>query len=182
MLVRPRRRTVELQSFLPLPSFEKSARVLDVKRLAAMRKESCQLALALSPYCPVGIPETIARKQAEFLAGAVPKRGWSNHAAAKMWRGRLPALLHYLMVVDLEWKKRGYKSNLVIPDMGPLILPSWVGDDRFHSSHRSALLRKLPSHYEQWGWTEPPDLEYVWPGPCANLPADPAAPPLLRQP
>jgi hypothetical protein len=41
--------------------------------------------------------------------------------------------------------------------------PPWLGCDEFHSSHRSNLLRKLPEHYSQFGWSEPNDLPYVWP-------------------
>lgn len=85
-----------------------------------------------------------------------------------MWRGRLPALMDYLRAVDTEWQRRGYKSTIVIPDLGPVILPSWLGDERLHSSHRSNLLRKLPDHYGAFGWTEGPDLEYFWPGPCVH--------------
>ena len=37
-----------------------------------------------------------------------------------------------------------------------------------HASHRSNLLRKDPEHYMQFGWTEPPDLPYVWPVPMVK--------------
>ena len=37
-----------------------------------------------------------------------------------------------------------------------------------HASHRSNLLRKEPAHYTQFGWTEPPDLPYVWPVPMVK--------------
>lgn len=39
----------------------------------------------------------------------------------------------------------------------------WLGDPAFHASHRSNLLRKNAEHYGAFGWTESPDLEYVWP-------------------
>lgn len=38
-----------------------------------------------------------------------------------------------------------------------------------HASHRSNLLRKEPEHYTQFGWTEPPDLAYVWPVPMVKV-------------
>jgi hypothetical protein len=41
--------------------------------------------------------------------------------------------------------------------------PPWLGDEAFHASHRSNLLRKNPEWYGQFGWTEPDDLPYVWP-------------------
>lgn len=44
-----------------------------------------------------------------------------------------------------------------------VLMPTWLGDPAFHASHRSNLLRKDFLHYAQFGWTEPPNLEYVWP-------------------
>lgn len=38
-----------------------------------------------------------------------------------------------------------------------------------HASHRSNLLRKEPEYYTQFGWTEPPDLPYVWPVPMVKV-------------
>ena len=50
-------------------------------------------------------------------------------------------------------------------------LPPWFGDEAFHRSHRSNLLRKEPQWYGQFGWTEPADLAYEWPdGGCAGEP------------
>jgi hypothetical protein len=42
-------------------------------------------------------------------------------------------------------------------------LPPWFGRDEFHAAHRANLLRKDPEYYGQFGWTESPDMEYVWP-------------------
>jgi hypothetical protein len=39
-----------------------------------------------------------------------------------------------------------------------------LGDEAFHASHRSNLLRKDRDYYGAFGWTEPDDLPYVWPG------------------
>jgi hypothetical protein len=41
--------------------------------------------------------------------------------------------------------------------------PPWLGDNTFHASHKSNLLRKDPVWYGQFGWSEPTDLPYVWP-------------------
>lgn len=158
-----------MQTFLSDPSFDVCAQHLDRLRLASQRREVVQIARANDPYCPVGTPELIARKEAARLAGETPKRGWQHHAAVIMWRGRLPALMLYLAAMDREWLRRGYKSNLVVPDLGPVTMPSWLGDDRLHSSHRSALRRKLPEHYDQFGWTDDPAAEYFWPGPCVHV-------------
>jgi hypothetical protein len=42
-------------------------------------------------------------------------------------------------------------------------LPSWLGDDALHRSHRSALLRKDHGHYGDQFGDEDPNLPYVWP-------------------
>jgi hypothetical protein len=42
-------------------------------------------------------------------------------------------------------------------------LPPWLGDEAFHRSHRSSLLRKDPEHYGPLFPEVPDDLEYVWP-------------------
>lgn len=42
-------------------------------------------------------------------------------------------------------------------------MPPWLGDEALHASHRSNLIRKDPEWYGRFGWTEPPDLPYVWP-------------------
>ena len=44
-------------------------------------------------------------------------------------------------------------------------LPPWLGDEEFHRSHQSALLRKDPDHYGPLFPGVPDDLEYVWPTP-----------------
>jgi hypothetical protein len=41
--------------------------------------------------------------------------------------------------------------------------PAWLGDESIHASHRSNLIRKDPKFYAQYGWSEGPDLPYVWP-------------------
>lgn len=91
-----------------------------------------------------------------------------------MWRGHERALCDYALALVQEMERRGrWKPEVVerwrtyyqaerlkYPDTG---LPTWVGNPEFHAAHRSNLLRKLPEHYAQFGWTEPDNLEYVWP-------------------
>jgi hypothetical protein len=57
------------------------------------------------------------------------------------------------------------------------LLPSWVGAEALHLSHRSNLLAKDPEFYrgrftERFG-PEPDDLPYVWPGADDVPPAQP---------
>jgi hypothetical protein len=43
-------------------------------------------------------------------------------------------------------------------------LPQWLGQEQFHLSHQSSLLRKDPAHYRPiFGTDVPDDLPYVWP-------------------
>jgi hypothetical protein len=41
--------------------------------------------------------------------------------------------------------------------------PPWLGNEDFHRSHRSNLLRKYPEHYRQFWPDEPDNLPYFWP-------------------
>lgn len=128
-----------MQTFLPYPDFAASARALDRARLGKQRVEARQLITALT-------------------TGS----GWSNHPAARMWRGHEGALAEYGDAMIEEWIQRGYRNTMpLLTESGPK--PHWFGDPAFHAAHRSNLLRKDPTHYAQFGWAEPPDLPYVWP-------------------
>ena len=134
-----------MQTFLPYPHFHESAKVLDYRRLGKQRVETLQLLKALN------------------TGGA-----WSNHPAAKMWRGYEDALVYYGVTMCREWIGRGYKDTCLPKIQAyakyPLLVePTWLGDEQFHAAHRSNLLRKDPSHYGQFGWTESADLPYIWP-------------------
>jgi hypothetical protein len=81
-----------------------------------------------------------------------------------MWRGYEDALRVYMWEIIEEWKRRGYKNTMTVELPVTFVPPPWLGDEQFHASHRSNLLRKAPEHYGQFGWSEPDDLPYVWPG------------------
>lgn len=147
-----------MQTFLPYRSFADSARVLDYRRLGKQRVECKQLLKALGHEIVDG----------ELVKTDGSKAGWANHPAAKMWRGYEFALAVYMSVMIQEWRRRGYNNTMPELNLNETILyhnPPWLGDEAFHASHRSNLLRKDPAHYGQFGWTEPPTLEYVWPIP-----------------
>lgn len=129
-----------MQTFLPYPDFVSSLRCLDYRRLGKQRVEAMQLVRAIES------------------GGA-----WSNHPAAKMWKDHVPALKLYHDTAILVWTRRGYKNTMQPYGVGYAPVPDWFGDEKFHASHRSNLLRKAPEHYGQFGWTESPNLEYVWP-------------------
>ena len=132
-----------MQTFLPHVNFARAASVLDYRRLGKQRVEAKQILKALH----------------------IPGYGWKNHPAVTMWRGYEDALcLYYNTIID-EWVRRGYRNNMVTIalDLKTVVLPPWLGDESFHASHRSNLLRKDPTFYSQYGWSEPDDLPYVWP-------------------
>lgn len=81
-----------------------------------------------------------------------------------MWHNYLDALKLYHNLSIFVWKERGFKNNMVLYDISKEVeMPCWLGWEKFHSSHRSNLLRKDPIHYGRYGWNEPNNLEYVWP-------------------
>ena len=139
-----------MQTFLPFSDFVQSAQCLDRQRLGKQRCESLQILKALTE----------------------PNYGWKNHPAVRMWAKHELRLVSYSVAICDEWIRRGYKdtcrdkilryadSTLFTRETGT---PEWLGDEKFHSSHRSNLLRKDPEFYGQFGWNDDPAAPYVWP-------------------
>jgi Pyrimidine dimer DNA glycosylase len=149
-----------MQTFLPHVGFTESAAVLDARRLGKQRSETIQVLRALT----------------------VPGYGWRHHPAAAMWAGYEEALVRYGLEVCAEWSRRGHADTSAatlmadlrsttglesVRDVAALTsacdLPSWLGDDDFHRSHQSALVRKDAAHYRSHFPDVPDDLPYVWP-------------------
>lgn len=130
-----------MQTFLPYPDFARSAAVLDRLRLGKQRVEAWQILLTLTG-------ET---------------SGWKSHPVMRMWEGYEDALRAYGRAVCSEWIARGYRDNMLERFRGPEAYapPPWLGDERFHVSHRSNLYRKDPEHYASFAPVE--QLPYVWP-------------------
>jgi hypothetical protein len=161
--MKQRRRTgyvSDMQTFLPLLEFADSAAVLDSRRLGKQRAETIQVLRALT----------------------VPGYGWRHHPAAAMWAGYEEALVRYGLEVCAEWSRRGHADTSAITLTADLRsatglqvvrataalcragdLPPWLGQDDFHRSHQSALVRKDPAHYRPHFPDVPDDLPYVWP-------------------
>lgn len=142
-----------MQTFLPYPDFEKTAKCLDYKRLGKQRVEAYQIL--------------------RILLNISPKTGWRNHPAVLMWKEYEWSLADYGLKMCYEWKKRGYRDNLSDYFLNALIkmanghylmtVPSWIGNRNFHLSHQSNLVRKLPEHYKKYFPDVPNDLLYYWP-------------------
>lgn len=138
-----------MQTFLPYPDYAESAACLDRQRLGKQRVETLQLLNVL--HADAG--------------------GWVNHPAARMWRGHEGSLIHYGLAICNAWTSRGYRDTCAEKIFDKLKLfphtsvspPVWLGDEKFHASHRSNLLRKNADFYGLYGWTESDSLPYVWP-------------------
>lgn len=142
-----------MQTFLPYPSYVKSARCLDYRRLGKQRVETLQILNALT-----GV-----------------RAGWGNHPITRMWRGHELSLARYGMIVSKVWRDEwGYNDtcygkirrlvdDATIAEINSADPPDWVGDPDFHRSHQSNLIRKLPDHYGPLFPGVPDDLEYIWP-------------------
>jgi hypothetical protein len=125
-----------VQTFLPYADFERSARALDQRRLGKQRVECIQVVRGLT------------------VAGY----GWRHHPAVTMWRGSEAATI----AEDLA--RAGIAAIRTQPELAAAgALPAWLGDEDFHRSHRSSLLRKDPDFYGARFPDVPDDLPYVWP-------------------
>lgn len=145
-----------MQTFLPYPSFELSASVLDYRRLGKQRVETFQLLNAIRGVDKYGEPKD--------------HKGWVNHPAAVMWRQYVPALHMYGRAMTLEWIRRGYNDTMLdrFEVHSNFEYPYWFGVREFHRSHQSNLLRKDAEFYGRHFVGVPDNLEYVWP---AEVPA-----------
>lgn len=135
-----------MQTFLPLENYYESMKCLDKSRLG----------------------NQVWREGLTLLRGK-----WPNHPASKMWRGHEYHLGLYLLAglqVLRERKKNKHAYGSVelkiktemekFTDTGK---PPFIGNDTFHASHRSNLLRKNKEYYSQFGWVESDSLPYYWP-------------------
>ena len=142
-----------MQTFLPYANFKESAKCLDMKRLGKQRVEVLQL---LNSFHKPNY------------------KGWKNHPAREMWRGYEDALVYYGLCICEEWINRGYKdtcfgkiaiyfSRIGTGDDSAIPMPSWIGRDDVHLSHKSNLIKKFPDHYKPLWPDVKDDIPYVWP-------------------
>ncbi|MCT7659557.1 MSMEG_6728 family protein [Mycobacterium deserti] len=149
-----------MQTFLPYTGFVESARVLDTKRLGKQRVETIQVLRGLT----------------------VADYGWRHHPAVAMWAGYEEALVRYGLDICAVWCEVGNADTCATTLVADLLaatgceaprdqsdlaaageLPPWLGQQAFHLSHQSALVRKDPAHYRPLFGDVPDDLPYVWP-------------------
>lgn len=135
-----------MQTFLPYADFQRTAKVLDYRRLGKQRIEAKQIL--------------------RVLLNETDSRGWRNHPAVKMWKGHEGVLAAYGVVICEEWVLRGYKDNQLpyfIARTFSDAEPSWMGDEKFHVAHQSNLIRKDSKYYQPHFSNVKDDLPYIWP-------------------
>lgn len=140
-----------MQTFLPYSDFMMSSLCLDWKRLGKQRVEAFQI-IKINTY-----------KQSKDYKGEIFP--WCNHPAVLMWEGFEEALKLYFNCVVLVWIGKGCTNNMNLynVDLENVTFPFWLGDEVFHRSHKSNLLRKDLAWYERFRWNVPNNLPYFWP-------------------
>ncbi|MDD3149598.1 MAG: MSMEG_6728 family protein [Candidatus Gastranaerophilales bacterium] len=135
-----------MQTFMPYANFYKSLNCLDYKRLGKQRSEAYIIL--------------------KNITGNFD--GWSHHPTIKMWSGYDDALRLYMNMCIKLWIKRGYKNNMALnlpkfKRKKRIKLPPWFGNEKFHKSHREALLFKNFDYYYRYFYNEKPQIQYYWP-------------------
>lgn len=139
-----------MQIFSPYRSFIDISNCLDKRRLNKQKIEIYQILNCIS----------LGDKA----------KGWKNHPAVKMAHGYELFFIDYALEIADSCLRIGYKDTL-IPKIkvfreifkGEYKKPFYWGNEKFHSSHRSNLLRKDPIYYGKFGWKEDNTQEYFWP-------------------
>jgi hypothetical protein len=166
-----------MQVFLPYPDTTKSLFCLNKQRLNKQAVE--------------------ARQLISILEQNNPRAAWYNHPACIMFRDDLPFLINYYnSCLYLGSTVHGIRfSKLTLLENSESRLPSWLGDDRLHQSHRANLWRKAyddlegvkkdgskkrpnPTQYERLlaEGVECPEgfrsIDYFWPGKSSSYRPD----------
>ena len=118
-----------MQTFLPVPGFLETAKILDNKRLNKQIVEAYQI-----------------------FSGRVPTK---NHPACLMWEGYEYDLRKYIATLSSEYYMRFGKLHATREWLNGVRLysfestekPFWLGDNLFHLSQRVNLLRKDFDYY-----------------------------------
>ena len=138
-----------MQTFLPYRDFYRSGKSLDNKRLGKQRVEVLQML--------------------NKIHGLTVGRGWSNHPCTKMWARTPNALVEYGVQICTAWREKGFKDTCLdkikqhyksdLPDN----IPTWLGREDIHTSHKSRLIQKDYIFYKPIWPDVPENLEYVCP-------------------
>lgn len=152
-----------LMTYMPCNSYVASAKVLDDMTLRLQRANGIRLL--------------------NILLGNSDSK-WKYHPIVSMWRSHEWELIKYIRAMCNEHVERGNMDNfykLTIEIMKRYFAkcdfkedklahqkegqPWWMGWAPVHLGHKSALLRKLPEHYNKYMWEVGPMLPLIWPDP-----------------
>lgn len=169
-----------MQTFLPYPDFVQSLVSLDYRRLGKQRVEAFQI---------INIIEKIEENPDQKLAWKNhPARFmWDKHLDALKCYYNLSVLIwlsrgynNSMKLMDLKLPLLSVSFPLVsevklslseisvcvemVAGAEKLISrPAFIGDEEFHRSHQSNLVRKQPEFYGPLFPGVPDDLPYIWP-------------------
>lgn len=95
------------------------------------------------------------RQIANIIVSRRTTGGWVNHPAVKMWRKHHILFYTYLSAIAKECEKREINfiknwdeiNRIYRTQGGDFIIPKWLGNEKFHLSHRQNLYNKDPEHY-----------------------------------
>ena len=144
-----------MMTFLPFADFALSAAALDLRRLQNQRTEARFVLAWLDDSIDGGVGDL------------------SAYGAARMWEGFRDALGMYYNAMLAEYEARGKTNGPTLPPATfasageGAKMPPWLGDERFHASHRAVLLTKDREYYSRHGWAETdeccaPDWGHAW--------------------
>lgn len=170
-----------MNTFLPYPDFQESAKCLDNKRLGKQRIETWQIYNAIitgsithckrcngKGYLEIYSDEKLICSKCKGKGRY--KTGWYNHPITLMWKDYKLALLLYGIEICREWIERGFIDNMLgifAREKSAYLYrfikyPFWLGDEEVHRGYRSNLLRKDYIYYSKFNWKEPLNLPYKW--------------------
>lgn len=127
-------------TLLPVADLKCSAQMLDDKRLLNQAYISSRLARSI-----------------------LLEKDWHKIPAARMWGGREGGLLAFHDFCIEEAMRRGLTTPLVPFNRRAYVLPMWFGDEKYHGSLRSTLLREDPAFYRRYDWKDNPEDPCLWP-------------------
>lgn len=164
-----------MQTFLPVPNLITSARILDNKRLGKQRVEAFQIISTLDGTMK-GWENHPAVKMWEGYEKCLGLYGMIC-CAVWMQRGFKDWMYYKFSIVVFDsipkeerpplplysdYPEQWMKINRKFVD-SYIIYPPWWGNEDFHRSHQSNLVRKDPGKYRQVFPSIPNNLPYIWP-------------------
>lgn len=175
-----------MQTFLPHDSFHASAQVLDRQRLGKQRVECLQILNAIIYPTTKGWVNHPCTKMWRATPSALlsytvivcqewTRRGYKDTVKQKVLD---LAVENPHVFTDLECIQTvrntqevigpdGHVTGIfaldIITEVHTSIWPWWMGDQEFHRTHQSNLVRKDPTYYRPFFPDVPDSLPYIWP-------------------